>query len=98
MEISKGYAQKLIKKGSARSKGKAVDQGWTWEIIERMDIQRIDKVRLKTVKGAADSFKWSASEMGMKGGSSRSEIKATASRINGRKGGRPRKDRTKPGE
>jgi hypothetical protein len=93
LEITRGYASKLIKRGAARSKGRTIDQGWTWEVIERKDIVRTDKVRLKTVGEAKDSFNWTASEMGRKGGSSRSEKKTKASRLNGRKGGRPRKNK-----
>ena len=92
MEISKRYAQKLIKEGKARSRGRTVDQGWIWEVIERKDIQRTDSIRLKTVEEAGDSVRWSASEMGRKGGSSKSEAKVLASRLNGKKGGRPRKE------
>ena len=37
--------------------------------------------------------KWTAERMGRKGGSSKSEKKAAASRRNGLKGGRPKKEK-----
>ena len=43
------------------------------------------------LEGFLGSRKWMASRLGAKGGAARSTTKAAAARVNGRKGGRPRK-------
>jgi len=43
------------------------------------------------VGGVFGTRRWMAGEMGRKGGAARSTAKAAAARLNGRKGGRPRK-------
>lgn len=45
------------------------------------------------LEGRLGSSKWMASRLGAKGGAARSSAKAAAARVNGRRGGRPRKDK-----
>ena len=45
------------------------------------------------LRGVLGSRSWMAAHMGAAGGRSRSPAKAAAARENGRKGGRPRRDR-----
>ncbi len=87
MEITREYARKLIRTGKARMDGRTVDQGWIWEIITRVDRQRTDHAKIERTTETV----WSPSLMGRKGGAVKSERKTTASRENGKKGGRPKK-------
>lgn len=98
MEITQEYARKLIRAGKAHTDGRTVDQGWIWEIITRIDKQRVDHVRVErtTTSCAIEIMAWPnsinqvAAAMGRKGGASKSTRKIAASRKNGLKGGRPK--------
>jgi len=52
MIITKQTATKAIKAGKARDLGTTVDQGWRWRIIERLDKQRVDHVRVEPAERA----------------------------------------------
>jgi len=46
MIISKSYALKLVREGKARIEGKCFDDGWTYVIVTRFDLQRTDHYRV----------------------------------------------------
>lgn len=47
MEISKETAERAIKEGTAREVGTVTSDGWRWRVIERLDLQRTDHVRVE---------------------------------------------------
>lgn len=47
MIIKIGTAKKLIRAGKARVMGTCIDNGCRWLVIERLDLQRIDHVRIE---------------------------------------------------
>jgi len=49
MIISSGYAHRLIRQGKARKVGLVSSWGWMYLVIDRLDRQRTDHVRLYRV-------------------------------------------------
>jgi hypothetical protein len=49
MEIKTATAEKAIRKGTARKQGTCISDGWRWQIVERLDLQRTDHYRIERV-------------------------------------------------
>ena len=47
MDIKMATALRAISKGTARAVGTVVSDGWRWLVVERLDLQRTDHVRLE---------------------------------------------------
>jgi len=92
MILKKETLKKLICEGKARyTNGTEENSIVHNDGFDFVAVDRLDKMRIDHYESLKEKQVLNASNMGKLGGSKKSDAKASSSRANGKKGGRPKK-------